>query len=106
MALEAAQHACRLRPATGGYLNTLGGAQYRVGTYGDALSTLRRSDELNGGHPADIAFLTMALVRLGQPDAAREELERLHDLMLHEPWAEDPQSIRLQQEADALVGDA
>jgi serine/threonine protein kinase len=102
-ALDAAKGACGLEPANGAYLNTLGVAQYRVGRYGEALSTLQRSDRLNDGHPADMAFLAMSLQRLDQPDAAREELRRLRNMMLRKPWAEDRQSLQFLQEAEALV---
>jgi Flp pilus assembly protein TadD len=98
-ALEAARRACELQPDNGAFLNTLGVAQYRVGRFEEARATLTRSDQLNDGHPADIAFLAMALARIGRMDAAHRELERLQLLMKQTPWSTDSQSLRLLREA-------
>jgi serine/threonine protein kinase len=98
-ALEAARRACELQPDNGAFLNTLGVAQYRVGRFEEARATLTRSDQLNDGHPADIAFLAMALARIGRMDAAHRELERLQLLMKQAPWSTDSQSLRLLREA-------
>ena len=102
-ALEAARRACELQPEDGAFLNTLGVAQYRAGLFEEALATLTHADTLNDDHPADIAFLTMSLARLGRPDAAQHEFERLLALMRKQPWATDPQSLRFLSEAQSLV---
>ena len=102
-ALEAARRACQLQSENGAFLNTLGVAQYRAGLFEDAHATLTRSDKLNDGHPADIAFLAMTLRRLGRADEAQRELERLHALMRQEPWSTDPQSLRLLGEVQVLA---
>ena len=47
-ALRWSEAACRLYPGNGNFLNTLGVAQYRVGQYEKARSTLTRSNQLNG----------------------------------------------------------
>jgi serine/threonine-protein kinase len=98
-ALHAAEEACRLDPQNGSYANTLGVALYRVGRYAEALDTLKHSDRLNGGHPADVAFLAMAHARIGQIDSARREMARLRTALEREPWASDRQSQRFLEEA-------
>ena len=65
LAVERAEIACRLMPFEGSYHTTLGMAQYRLGKYQEALTTLTRADELNqatggGPVPADLAFLAMS----------------------------------------------
>lgn len=102
-ARDAAALACALVPDNGAYLNTLGAAQYRSGEYEGALATLTRSDELNDGHPADVAFLAMTHWRLDREDAARTQLERLERIMQREPWSTNAQSVRLQREAALLI---
>lgn len=102
-ALEAARRACQLQPENGAFWNTFGVAQYRVGRFEDAHATLTRSDKLNDGHPADMAFLAMSLARVGEADAAQRELERLRRLMRQQPWTTDPQSLRFLREAQTLV---
>lgn len=103
LATDAARRACELEPANGAYLNTLGAALYRSGDYDAALATLQRSDELNNGHPADVAFLAMARWQQGQREAARAELQRLRAIVEREPWSQDVQSTRLRQEAEELI---
>jgi len=85
-------------------LNTLGVAQYRTGLFEEAHATLTRSDKLNDGHPADLAFLAMTLTRLGRVDDAQRQLERLRALMRQDPWATDPQSLRLLREVQVVAG--
>ena len=102
-ALEAARRACELQSENGAFLNTLGVAQYRASLFEDAHATLTRSDKLNDGHPADIAFLAMTLTRLGRAEEAQRELERLHALMRQEPWSTDPQSLRFLREVQVLA---
>ena len=58
-------------------LNTLGVAQYRVGEYEEALNTLRQSDRLNRGIPADRAFIAMSLYQLDQKNLAQDALASL-----------------------------
>jgi hypothetical protein len=81
-ALELAIKACEVEGPSGvdyaDYLNTLGVAQFRCGTYSAALTTLIRSDEMHGGQePADIAFLAMTQERLGLTRDSRASLDRL-----------------------------
>jgi tetratricopeptide (TPR) repeat protein len=102
-ALPAASRACELQPENGAFWNTLGVAQYRAGLFESACTTLARADTLNDGHPADIAFLAMALEQTGQTEAARHELVRLRALMQQQPWATDAQSLLFLGEAQALI---
>lgn len=101
-----AEVACRLAPDEGRYLNTLGVAQYRMGEYEKALVTLARSDELNCGIPADVAFLAMSHHRLGHEDAASEALARLRVLMQDAGSAEDFDAKSLLREAEMLISGA
>jgi len=103
LAQRAAEAACRIRPHSGSYANTLGVVQYRAGQFSEAMHTLLRADWLNGGHPADVAFLAMAYQRKGDAEHAAEELARLKQLMAAEPWASDRQSQRFFNEAQALI---
>jgi tetratricopeptide (TPR) repeat protein len=103
-ARAAAERAAALRPSDGSYLNTLGVAQYRTGRFAEAVATLQKSDELNSGHPADVAFLAMALHRADQPDAAREQLTRLEKAAAEAPWSTDAQTQRFLAEARAALG--
>jgi len=80
-ALKAAEAASKEHPDNGVVLNTLGVAQYRVGAYEEALVTLTRSDEINGGIPADWAFIAMAHHQLGHTDQAMAALERLDKII-------------------------
>jgi WD40 repeat protein/serine/threonine protein kinase len=86
LALKQAEAACRLVPDDGHFLNTLGVAQYRVGHFEEALSTLSRSEPINTASrgdpsPADLAFMALARHRLGQHDQARATLVRLREVM-------------------------
>ena len=63
-------------PFEGSYHTTLGMAQYRLGKYQEALTTLTHADELNqdaqgGSVPADLAFLAMTGYQIGEKDRAR-----------------------------------
>jgi hypothetical protein len=79
--LRLARAASRLEPDIGGFLNTLGIAEYRVGLLPQAMATLERSNELNKEKlPEDVAFLAMIRQRMGHPTEAREILGRLRDL--------------------------
>jgi tetratricopeptide (TPR) repeat protein len=107
-ALRQAERACRIEPENGLYLNTLGVAQYRNGLYREALATLSRSNERNQDkEPSDLAFLVMVRVRLGQLDAARAELTKLHEAMKHLKSGANPDGNQaFLSEAEGLLLDA
>ncbi|MCK4873388.1 MAG: DUF4190 domain-containing protein [Phycisphaerales bacterium] len=102
-ALRQAQDACMLEPENGYYLNTLGVAQYRVELYEEALATLEASNAINGGIPADTAFLAMVHHRLGNADKAQAELAHLR-LEMNEPYQRNQsESQAFLVEAEALL---
>jgi WD40 repeat protein len=107
-AVRLAEGACRLDPNNGLSLNTLGVARYRAGRYQDAVADLSRSLKLNaarfgGPTPSDLAFLSMALHKLGQPVEARKTLEQLRDVMSRKPWSDDSESINFSEEANSMI---
>ena len=79
-ALRKAEVAVRATLDLAPFHNTLGVAQYRSGAFREALATLRRADELNRGYHEpyhrgrDVAWIALALVELGEPEAARDAL--------------------------------
>jgi eukaryotic-like serine/threonine-protein kinase len=106
-ALRYAETACRLKPGTGFYLNTVGVAQFRSGRYADAVATLLQSDQINrkeqgSSIPADIAFLAMAYYRLGQTQEATAYLERLRTLMKDPKRTQNAEDKAFLGEAEAL----
>jgi tetratricopeptide (TPR) repeat protein len=101
-ALKMAEQACAIEPS-GTYLNTLGVAQYRMGLYDEALKTLERCDKLNGGIPADIAFLAMLYHHQGDEARARRELQRLREVMGSSRRHQDPESRMFLEEATRLI---
>jgi hypothetical protein len=103
-ALRLAAASCRLRPDSGPELNTLGVAQYRAGQYALALTTLERSNTLNGQkEPADLAFLAMAQYQLGQLDQAQATLERLRGLLDQSPNHTRAMNLGFLREAESLI---
>jgi hypothetical protein len=107
-ALWHAEVVCRLDPQNGAYLNTLGVARYRLGEYREAVETLTRSDQLNapkhqGSIPADLAFLAMAQLRLGQKEQAQAALARLREAMKNPRWTKDAEAQGFLREAEALL---
>jgi hypothetical protein len=107
LALLQAETACRLIPGEGNYLNTLAAAQYRVGRYQDALSTLSRSQLVNAvihGEPVleDLAFRALAEYRLGHTAEARSALTRLRTAGKKPGAAEDEDAQALLREAETI----
>ncbi len=92
-----------LEPENWHFLNTLGVAQYRAGEHEQALQTLTRSDQLQGGHPADVAFLAMVYHRLGHEEEARVQLSRLRELLSRDDWKKDEESLGFLREAETLI---
>ena len=72
-AVESAKKATELAPKEGGYWNTLGVAQYRVGAWQAAITALERSMALRqGGDAFDWLFLAMAHWQLGHREDAHK----------------------------------
>ena len=107
--LRLAKAACELEPEgsqindDGGFLKTLGVAQYRCGLAAEALATLTKSNDLNKEKdPADLAFLALAENRLGQSEKARSTLGRLRELMKDPARAKDQEAQALLREAETI----
>ena len=107
-ALRQIRAAVESEPEKGYYVNTLGVAQYRVGDYQAALTTLTRSEQLNneafgGSSPPDLVFLAMANQQLGNTDEAKQQLQLLRQLILEPRWSKDAELQSFLQEAEALI---
>jgi hypothetical protein len=108
LAERRAEIACNLMPFEGSYHTTLGMAQYRLGTYQEALTTLTHADELNqaaegGSVPADLALLAMIRYQLRDKDQAQASLDQLRDTMQKANWARNGEAQGLLKEAEALL---
>ena len=57
----------------------------------------------SGPTPADVAFLAMAHVKVGELDEAAAAPERLRALMTEPPHAADPDARAFLREAEALI---
>jgi tetratricopeptide (TPR) repeat protein len=107
LALSQAKHACRLAPDNSKILTTLGVAQYRVGQYLQAVETLAQCDRIclvhdyGCYHPANQAFLAMALYRLGQTEKALDHLDNVRVRKDAAWWAKNEEV--LMREAEALL---
>jgi WD40 repeat protein len=84
-ALAEAQEAHELLPDNGSILNTLGVAHYRVGKYAEALTTLQRSDRMNGGIPEAtnerLIALRVVVERLGSDDKRVVAIDDAGDML-------------------------
>ena len=105
---QQAETVCRLMPFEGSYQTTLGMAQYRLGKYQEALTTLTRADELNqsadgGSVPADLAFLAMTRYQMRERDRAQASLGQLRQTMQKANWARNAEAQGLLKEAEALL---
>jgi eukaryotic-like serine/threonine-protein kinase len=108
LALQRSELACRLMPFEGSYLTTLAMAQFRLGKYQEALTTLTRADELNqetngGPLPADLAFLAMSRYKLGETARAQASLTEMRATLEKPNWARNEEAQRLSKEAEALL---
>jgi hypothetical protein len=101
--------AATLAPGDGNVANSLGVAQYRAGSYADALATLVRSDAINSksrppGIAEDVAFLAMCHHRLGNAAAAHASLLRLRELVNGRAPAAGSDAAQFATEAEELAG--
>jgi tetratricopeptide (TPR) repeat protein len=83
-ALKNAQKANQWESQNPRILTTLGMAQYRMEMYSDALKTLKKSKEVEAQkhlepHPANTAFIAMALHHLSRYEEAKAALEQLQE---------------------------
>jgi tricorn protease-like protein len=107
-ALEKAEKANSWEPNDPGILNTLGAAQYRLGSYEDALKTLAGSARmLSDGNeepdPGNVAFTAMTFYKVAQVDQAKVALERLRELCRQEHLDWDTEVKALLAEAEKLI---
>jgi tetratricopeptide (TPR) repeat protein len=82
-AVGLARVAVKASPGDASIRNTLGAILYRAGQYREAVTELNEAVRLNpqGGTWADFLFLALAHQRVGQPEAARQALERARFLL-------------------------
>jgi len=90
-------------PESGKIHTTLGGAQYRLEKYAEALETLTLAGEQKKGWPPNLAFRAMALARLDRIDEAKAMVTRLSTLVKEERCAQDVEAAALLEEARNLV---
>ncbi len=107
-ALRQIQAVVESKPDEGFYLNTLGVAQYRVGDYHSALTTLTRSEQMNntasaGSLAFDLVFLAMTNQQLGNTDRASEQLQQVRQLSQEPRWSSNTELRGFLQEAEALI---
>ncbi len=105
LALDLAIASSESMPNDASKLATLGAAYFRTQRFDEALATLSSADELyKDTSPENVAFLALTLARLNRPEEARQECDRLHQLIqgrgqwvsqiLRDLQAEAKQSIR------------
>jgi WD40 repeat protein/tRNA A-37 threonylcarbamoyl transferase component Bud32 len=124
-----ADELCREAPSNRLYLGLLGAAQYRAGSYAEAVEALTRAAALDaagavglGGPnifgaalplllsvkastiPRDLAFLAMAEYRLGRQNQARATLAWLREVLKQPGWAGHDRGLFA--EAEALLQSA
>jgi tetratricopeptide (TPR) repeat protein len=104
-ALEKAEKAKVLEPNDPAILNTLGGAQYRLGSYEDALKMLAESarilsDANEQPDPANVAFRAMILRKIDRLEEAKVALEQLRQL------CQDEEHLAWDMEVQALLAEA
>jgi WD40 repeat protein len=107
LALRQAETACRLVPDNVDLLSTLGMAQYRAGRYRDALATLTRISRLHAESQrvlgvADLAFMTMSQLQLGQVEEAQQSLNRLRQVLKAPVYDRNGPAYALLREVEAV----
>jgi tetratricopeptide (TPR) repeat protein len=91
------------------HLGSLGMEQYKAGAYELAVAMLKRVDEdrrtalKNESHPCEIAYIAMALHRLGRDEEAKPTLDRLRDLLKDERFTKDENAKTCLAEAEKLI---
>ena len=107
-ALANAEKANGWEPNDPAILDTLGAAQYRLGSYEDALKTLAKSTRMLSDakvdpDPVNTAFTAMILYRIGRTDEAKATLIRVRELSKERPFVGDTQLQALLAEAETLI---
>ncbi len=107
-ALARSEMVDRMFPDDPDYLNTLGTAQYRVGRFEQAITSLRRSEELYArlGRPrmaANYLVIAMAEHQLGRAVDAAASLATGRELMAQPPAGADAENQAFLREAERLI---
>jgi WD40 repeat protein len=103
LALKQAETARRLAPAENRYRTTLGLAQYRAGNYAEAVTTLTEADKLQKDVPANLAFLALSHLRLGQEEQAKSALARLQETLKKLDGPAKEEAMAFLREAEAHI---
>jgi tetratricopeptide (TPR) repeat protein len=102
-AVELARKAVERAPKAGAIWNTLGVAEYRAGSWDEAIKALLQSVELtSGGSPTDWFFLAMARWQKGDRQEARSWYEKAVAWM-DQNCPKDDELGRVRAEAEALL---
>ena len=107
--LKKIEIASRLDPNNPDILTILGMAQYRVGTYQEAIKTLTRAEKMweNMKDPIDanVAFIARAMAshKLGRYEHTESALQRIRDLRKEEPIAGIKEAQAFLDEAEKLL---
>jgi len=109
-AVEKAEKANGWEPNDPTIVRVLGAAQYRTGSYNEALKTLKRGEQIrvrrgDEPDPAALPFAAMTLHQLGRGEEAKAALEQLRALLKDERFADDPEAKALLAEAEGLLSD-
>ena len=102
-ALDLARKAVASNPADGDIWNTLGVAAFRIGDWGTAAESLRKSNRMSGGTGVDCFFLAMTRWNQGKRDEARQWFDQAIAWMKR-TRSEDAEVRRFHAEAAALLG--
>ena len=111
-ALSLAGAASLSQPTNGGFLNTLGVAQFRVKDYVAAITTLEKSNAINRTEakgreePGDLAFLAMAQFQLGKVKEAEGYFKMLQEAMKNPSLGGDKDNKAILEEAEQLFKSA
>jgi len=101
--LAKARRVAAVEPSDGGTRNVLGGAQYRVGQFQEAVAALGHCQDLRECDPeVNTAFLAMAHFRLGHASEASRLLEQLRATPRN-PKRATPESRDLRREVESVV---
>ncbi len=99
---------CEQHPS-GGYINTLGVAEYRMGNYQEAIAAATESSKklveemgLPSIHPSDLAILAASYYRLDEKDKANAFRKQLAEAMLLDAFKEDKECLSFHQEVRKL----